>query len=200
MGDERNCRIAMITAGKASGISMPVFRMNARHCVCLDGSPDKSVSKIFTRLGSSRVARRSNVARIACPRVPAANGNVRARNQISKKVFHSAVGHPKADDRLKLLGNDAVHRICLNPRCGHRQQGRIIKQTGAHGVTESHIYLNGYPDVLKVGEEFDADAFILLLLLDLRGACRFCRKYDAIPRWSPENRPMVVTPKAANEK
>src|ERR1035438_3171108 len=38
----------------------------------------------------------------------------------------------------------------------------------------------GIPDVLDVGEEFDADAFVLLVFLYLRGACRFCRKYDAI--------------------
>ena len=82
--------------------------------------------------------------------------------------------------RFQLFGNDAVHRIRLNPRCGHREQGRIIKQIGLNGIAETYVYLDWYSDVLKVSEEFDTDALILLLLPDLLGDCRFCRKYDAI--------------------
>jgi hypothetical protein len=51
-----------------------------------------------------------------------------------QKVFHSTIEHPKADDRLQLLGDDAVRRVRPNVRGGHRQQGWIVKQTGIHFV------------------------------------------------------------------
>src|ERR1017187_7556265 len=42
----------------------------------------------------------------------------------------------------------------------------------------------GIRTFLEVGEEFDADALVLLVFLYLRGGCRFCRKYDAILGYS----------------
>src|SRR5207248_8377151 len=85
-----------------------------------------------------------------------------------EEVLHPAVGDAQHDHRLELLRHDRLPGVGAQFRGRELQHGGVgdVGRAGHYGVPEAYVDLKLDPGLAEMRPAPDADAFVVLVLLD----------------------------------